>query len=274
MHARDLRLLLVLTAVVFLAEASGLLADSRTALPIAPGANGLHPVSPSAARAAPTAPEDEHFTQARRALVERLRSHGIKNQQVLAAMGEIQRQRFVPADRQEQAYSDDALQIGHGQTISSPYIVALMTELVQPSPKKRVLDIGTGSGYQAAVLAKLCKQVNSIEIVEPLANQARKRLTALGYKNVVVRCGDGYCGWPQIAPFDIVVVAAAPDHVPQALVDQLAPGGRLVIPVGQGSQELLLIQKDMHGAVQRREVLPVRFVPMTGQAQRVQKIHS
>ena len=198
-------------------------------------------------------------------MVENLRSQGIRDEQVLAAMGQIQRQRFVPADRQDHAYADAALQIGHDQTISRPYIVALMTELVQPSPKKRVLDIGTGSGYQAAVLAKLCKHVYSIEIVEPLANAAQKRLTALGYRNVTVRCGDGYRGWPESAPFDIIVVAAAPDHVPQALVDQLAPGGRLVIPVGQSSQELLLIQKDMRGSVQRREILPVKFVPMTGQ---------
>jgi protein-L-isoaspartate(D-aspartate) O-methyltransferase len=166
------------------------------------------------------------------------------------------------------------LQIGRGQTISSPYMVALMTELVQPSLKKRALDIGTGSGYQAAVLAKLCKHVCSIEIIEPLANEARKRLTALGYTIVSVRCGDGCRGWPAIAPFDIIVVAAAPDHVPQALVDQFAPGGRLVIPVGQHSQELVLIQKDMAGSVQRREVVPVKFVPMTGQAQKGPDIHS
>ena len=148
-----------------------------------------------------------------------------------------------------------------------------MTELVRPSPEKRVLDIGTGSGYQAAVLAKLCKQVYSIEIVEPLAIRAAKRLTALGYANVTVRCGTVTTAGGR-RPFDIIVVAAAPDHVPPALIDQLAPGGRLVIPVGDGSQELLLIEKDTHGSIQRREVLPVRFVPMTGQAQRVQKIHS
>ena len=204
-------------------------------------------------------------------MVERLRREGIRDERVLSVMGQIQRQRFVPADHQNWTYDDSALQIGHGQTISHPYIVALMTELVQPLPKKRVLDIGTGSGYQAAVLAKLCKEVDSIEIVEPLATAARKRLTALGYANVNVRCGDGYRGWPERAPFDIIVVAAAPDHVPQPLVDQLAPGGRLVVPVGDGSQELMLIEKDLYGGVKHREVLPVRFVPMTGQAQKVQK---
>ena len=199
MYTRGLRLLLVLAGIIFLARSSGLLADSRTKLPIAPGANALHPVSPSALKATPVAPEDEHFTKARRSMVENLRRYGIKDERVLAAMGKVQRQRFVPADRQEQAYSDDALQIGHGQTISSPHIVALMTELVRPSPEKRVLDIGTGSGYQAAVLAKLCKQVYSIEIVEPLAIRAAKRLTALGYANVTVRCGDGYHGWREAA---------------------------------------------------------------------------
>ena len=134
-----------------------------------------------------------------------------------------------------------------------------------------MLDIGTGSGYQAAVLSKLCKRVYSIEIVAPLANQARKRLADLGYANATVRCGDGYHGWREAAPFDIIVVAAAPDHVPPALVEQLAPGGRLVIPVGDGSQKLLLIEKDVHGAVRRREIVPVSFVPMTGEAQKAHK---
>jgi protein-L-isoaspartate(D-aspartate) O-methyltransferase len=267
MYAGGLRLLFALAVIALLAESSGLLAKGSAMPPIATVANELHPAPASGVKATPIAPEDEHFAKARRSMIERLRSQGIRDEQVLAAMGRIQRHRFVPADRQDQAYADSALQIGHDQTISSPYIVARMTELVQPSPNKRVLDIGTGSGYQAAVLAKLCKQVDSIEIVEPLANQARKRLTALGYANVNVRYGDGYRGWPEIAPFDIIVVAAAPDHVPQALVDQLAPGGRLVIPVGQSSQELLLIEKDLRGSIQRREVLPVTFVPMTGQAQ-------
>jgi protein-L-isoaspartate(D-aspartate) O-methyltransferase len=216
-------------------------------------------------------PEDEHFAVARRLMIENLSRQGIRDKAVLAAMGRIQRHRFVPADRQDRAYADMALQIGHGQTISRPYIVALMTELVQPSPNKRALDIGTGSGYQAAVLGSLCKQVYSVEIVEPLANAARKRLAAMGYANVVVHCGDGYHGWSEFAPFYIIVVAAAPDHVPQALVDQLAPGGRLVIPVGDNSQELLLIEKGLHGSVHHWAVRPVTFVPMTGQAQQRQK---
>ena len=211
---------------------------------------------------------------ARCSMIETLRSQGIGDERVLAVMGQIPRERFVPADSQGQAYSDAALPIGHDQTISSPFIVALTTQLVRPSPERRALDIGTGSGYQAAILADLCKDVYSIEIVEPLADEARQRLAALDYKNVNIRCGDGYRGWPENAPFDIIVVAAAPDHVPQAFVDQLAPGGRLVIPVGQNSQELLLIQKDANGLVQRRQVLPVKFVPMTGEAQDNQKKHS
>jgi protein-L-isoaspartate(D-aspartate) O-methyltransferase len=269
----SLRPFLASVIVVFLAGSSGLLAKGRAMSPVAPAASTRHRVLPSGVTTSPVAPEERRFATARQSMIEDLRRQGIRDGHVLAAMGQIQRQRFVPADRREQAYADDALQIGHDQTISRPYIVALMTELVQPSPTTRVLDIGTGSGYQAAVLAKLCEHVYSIEIVEPLANQARKRLATLGYNNVSVRCGDGYRGWPEIAPFDVIVVAAAPDHVPQALIEQLAPGGRLVIPVGQDSQKLLLIQKDMHGSVEGREVLSVKFVPMTGQAQKGRKSH-
>ena len=192
MYTRSHGLCLVLAAIVFLTGPSGLLAKSPTMLPIA----SISPRLPSGLKLPSVVREDERFVKARSSMVENLRSQGISDEQVLAAMGQIQRQRFVPADRQNYAYADAALQIGHEQTISRPYVVALMTELVQPSPKKRVLDIGTGSGYQAAVLAKLCKHVYSIEIVEPLANEARKRLTSLDYRNISVRCGDGYRGWP------------------------------------------------------------------------------
>jgi protein-L-isoaspartate(D-aspartate) O-methyltransferase len=272
MYAR--RLLFLLAAIVLLAESSGLWAEARTRPAAVPVANKLPAASPSGAKATPVAPEEKRFADARRSMVENLRRQGIKDQRVLAVMGQVERQRFVPADRQAQAYADAALQIGHGQTISRPFIVALMTELVQPSPRKRALEIGTGSGYQAAILAQLCRHVYSIEIVEPLANAAQKRLAALGYDNVTVRCGDGYRGWPETAPFEVIVVAAAPDHVPQPLVDQLAPGGRLVIPVGDDSQQLLLIEKDQHGSVHRRAVRPVTFVPMTGQAQKGRGGHS
>ena len=213
--------------------------------------------------------EDPQFVEARRRMVERdLRGRDIKHKRVLEAMGRVARQRFVPEKLRPVAYTDGPLPIGHRQTISQPYIVALMTQLVQPKAKSRALDVGTGSGYQAAVLAELCKEVYSIEIVKPLAVESKKRLAALGYKNVTVRYGDGYRGWPKHAPFDVIVVAAAPDHVPQALVDQLAPGGRLVIPVGRWYQELMLIEKRKDGTLRRKSVAPVAFVPMTGEAEK------
>ena len=219
----------------------------------------------------PEFPPDEHpaLTQARRQMIELdLRGRDIVDERVLSVMARIPRHRFVPEALRDLAYSDRALPIGHGQTISQPYIVALMTQLVRPGPQSRALDVGTGSGYQAAVLAELCKEVYSIEILEPLAEEARQRLESLGYKNITVRCGDGYKGWPEKAPFDVIVVAAAPDHVPQPLVDQLAIGGRMVIPVGQMYyQTLMLIEKQADGSVVRRPVEAVRFVPMTGEAQ-------
>jgi protein-L-isoaspartate(D-aspartate) O-methyltransferase len=214
--------------------------------------------------------ESPELIRGRNLMVERhLRARGIDNQRVLDVMGRIRRQEFVPAEYRDSAYADRPLPIGHNQTISQPYIVALMTQLVKPKPNGRVLDIGTGSGYQAAILAELSKEVYSIEIVESLAEDARDRLNRLGYKNVTVRHGDGYRGWPEVAPFDAIIVAAAPDHVPQPLIDQLAPGGRLVIPVGRFSQELLLVEKQPDGSVQRRVVAGVAFVPMTGEAEGV-----
>jgi len=216
--------------------------------------------------------EDPALTKARQEMVEQdLAGQGrdITDRRVLEAMARVPRHRFVPEDLAYVAYADRPLPIGHGQTISQPYIVALMTQLVEPKPGDKALDIGTGSGYQAAVLAEVCKEVYSIEIVEPLAEEAKKRLAELGYKNVTVRHGDGYRGWKEHAPFDAIVVAAAPDKVPQPLVDQLAPGGRMVIPVGDSYwyQELLLIEKDAAGTVHRRNIAPVAFVPMTGEAQ-------
>lgn len=197
-----------------------------------------------------------------------LAARDIADEVVLLAMGKIPRHEFVPDDVRERAYADHPLPIGHRQTISQPYIVALMTQLVGARKGMRALDIGTGSGYQAAVLGEICKEVYSIEIVEPLAKEAQKRLVDLGYKNITVRHGDGYQGWPDKAPFDVIIVAAAPDHVPQPLIDQLAPGGKLVIPVGQWYQELLVIERDKDGEVHRRRGIGVRFVPMTGEAQK------
>ena len=179
-------------------------------------------------------------------------------------MRDVPRHRFVPESWASAAYADQPLPIGHGQTISQPYIVALMTELAQPHPGDKALEIGTGSGYQAAVLARLVKQVVTIEIVEPLGREAARRLADLRVENVTVRIGDGYQGWKEGAPYDIILVTAAPERVPQELLDQLAPGGRLVLPVGPagGIQSLQVIDKSPQGLVSTREVLPVRFVPM------------
>jgi protein-L-isoaspartate(D-aspartate) O-methyltransferase len=196
-----------------------------------------------------------------------IRRRGIKDQRVLEAMASIPRHLFVPPKLHNQAYDDRPLPIGFGQTISQPYIVALMTELVRPERGDRALDIGTGCGYQAAVLSELVDQVYSIEILEPLVNEASSRLRQLGHNNVEVRHGDGYQGWAEHAPFQIIIVAAAPDHVPQPLVDQLAPNGRMVIPVGRGSQELQLIEKSADGRLRHTNITAVAFVPMTGIAE-------
>jgi protein-L-isoaspartate(D-aspartate) O-methyltransferase len=197
-----------------------------------------------------------------------LRDRDVTDARVLAAMEKVPRHEFVPQELRTMAYADHPLPIGHDQTISQPYIVALMTQLARPKPTARALDVGTGSGYQAAVLAELCKEVYSIEILAPLANDARKRLARLGYKNVEVRCGDGYRGWPEHAPFDLIIVAAAPDHIPKPLVEQLAVGGRLVIPVGRYFQDLIVAEKQKDGSIRQEDVAPVRFVPMTGEAQK------
>ncbi len=216
---------------------------------------------------APSQDDEARFARARQKMVRHdLRGRDITDAKVLEVMGRIPRERFVPPSQKRKAYADHPLPIGHKQTISQPYIVAVMTQVAKPKPESRALDVGTGSGYQAAVLAKLCKEVYSIEIVKPLAEEAKKRLAEMGYDNVTVRCGDGYRGWPEKAPFDVIIVAAAPDHVPQPLIDQLAPGGRLVIPVGNARQELILIEKQPDGTIRRTNVCGVRFVPMTGEA--------
>jgi protein-L-isoaspartate(D-aspartate) O-methyltransferase len=185
---------------------------------------------------------------------------------VMEAMGKVPRHRYVSERAAADAYRNHPLPIGEGQTISQPYIVALSTDLIDPQPGHVVLEIGTGSGYQAAVLAELVKSVYSIEIVESLGKTAAERLAALGYGNVMVRIGDGYRGWPEQAPFDGIVVTAAAPFVPEPLIAQLKPGGRMVIPVGaaRGGQDLLLIEKKADGTIAKRVVLPVRFVPMTG----------
>jgi protein-L-isoaspartate(D-aspartate) O-methyltransferase len=183
---------------------------------------------------------------------------------VRAALAKVERHRFVPAGQWSLAYRNHPLPIGSGQTISQPYIVALSTDLIEPRSGQRVLEIGTGSGYQAAVLAEIVSKVYSIELIPSLGKEAAERLRTLGYANIEVRIGDGYAGWPEQAPFDGIVVTAAAPRVPEALVAQLKPGGRMVIPVGasQEAQQLLLVEKRLDGSVERRSVLLVRFVPL------------
>jgi protein-L-isoaspartate(D-aspartate) O-methyltransferase len=194
---------------------------------------------------------------------EQIEARGITDARVLAALARVPRHAFIPEGQRREAYEDWPLPIGHGQTISQPYIVAFMTATLDPKPGDRVLEVGTGSGYQAAVLSLLVAEVFSIEIVEPLARRAEADLKRLGYANVTVRAGDGYRGWPEAAPFDAIIVTCAPEEVPQALVDQLKPGGRMIVPVGSrwGAQELYLLRKTP-GGLKRQAVLPVRFVPM------------
>jgi len=198
---------------------------------------------------------------------EQLASLGVKNPRVLDAMRRVPRHEFVPAQWRSSAYDDSPLPIGYDQTISQPFVVAFMTEQLDPRPRERVLEIGTGSGYQAAVLAEMGAEVFTIEIVEPLAKRAGETLRRLGYKNVKVKAGDGYKGWPEFAPFDAIIVTCAPDHVPSPLVEQLKDGGRMIIPVGrEGSAQNLVLLEKRNGEIKQRAVLPVRFVPMTGEA--------
>jgi protein-L-isoaspartate(D-aspartate) O-methyltransferase len=186
---------------------------------------------------------------------------------VLTALESVPRHEFVPSELKSHAYENRPLPIGHGQTISQPYIVAIMTDLVKPEAQSRVLEVGTGSGYQAAILAELVHEVYSIEIIKPLATTAAERLARLGYNNVKTKEGDGYYGWEQYAPFDAIIVTAAASHIPPPLIKQLKVGGRMIIPVGSRfmTQELLLVTKDRNGKITTRQVLPVRFVPLTGQ---------
>jgi protein-L-isoaspartate(D-aspartate) O-methyltransferase len=215
--------------------------------------------------------EAEPFEAARGKMVrEQLQARDIKDERVLQAMRSVQRHLFVPQYLRDLAYADRPLPIGHDQTISQPYIVALMTQLARVDPGDRVLEIGTGSGYQAAVLAELGRRVYSLEIIEPLAREARQRLQRLGYENVAVRSGDGFKGWKEHAPYDAILVTCAPPEIPPPLLEQLGEGGRLVIPVGELWQELKVVTKKS-GRLQTKDIVPVRFVPMTGEGvQRMQ----
>lgn len=211
---------------------------------------------------------DDDLAAERASMVEtQIARRGVKEPRVLEAMRKVPRHLFVSPRQRDEAYNDYPLPIGQGQTISQPYIVALMTELLCLEPDSRVLEIGTGSGYQAAVLAELAGEVFTIEIVEPLAEKAGDLLEEQGYRNVHTRCGDGYDGWPDEAPFDGIIITAAPNTVPRPLLDQLAEGGRLVVPVGKFVQELMVYHRKK-GKIKEKRMIPVRFVPMTGKAQK------
>lgn len=206
--------------------------------------------------------EKTDFKALRYEMVKRqIEARGVKDSSVIAAMRKVERHKFVPRELQALAYNDSPLPIGEGQTISQPYIVALMTELLELDGYEKVLEIGTGSGYQAAILAELAESVFTIEILPTLAERASKLLKELGYKNIFVKCGDGYLGIPEKAPFDAIIVTCAPPEIPKALVEQLAEGGRMVIPVGEGYQELKLVRK-LEGKTLIENIAPVRFVPM------------
>ena len=216
-------------------------------------------------------PPDAYFDAGRREMIEKhLKGRDIHSRWVLDAMQRVKRHAFVPQELADDAYGDFPLPVGYGQTISQPYIVAVMTQLGLGSSStkpQRVLDVGTGSGYQAAVLAEVAEQVYSVEIIPELADSARETLRGLGYENITIRCGDGHQGWREHAPFDFIIVAAAPHEVPQALKDQLICGGRLVIPVGVHYQELITVTQSEPGQFATEMIIPVRFVPMTGKAQ-------
>ena len=193
--------------------------------------------------------------------------HQISNGRVLEALKKVPRHRFVPDELSSDAYADRPLPIGHGQTISQPYIVAFMTEQLDPKPGQKVLEVGSGCGYQTAVLAQLVERVYSIEIVEALAARAKETLRGLGYDNISLATGDGFRGWPEHAPFDAIIVTCAPTEIPRPLIDQLAEGGRMIIPVGaEGERQQLHLLTKKDGELHRKAVLPVRFVPMTGEA--------
>ena len=218
----------------------------------------------------PVRAEDGFYARDRERMVrEQIIARGIKDKELLEAMSEVPRHEFVPLRYRSLAYADTPLPIDENQTISQPYIVALMTELLDLQKDDKALEIGTGSGYQAAILAEMCNEVYTIEIIKKLAKTSETLLKKLGYKNIKVRCGDGYQGWKEYAPFDAIIVTCAPPYIPQPLIEQLEVGGRMVIPVGEFYQELIIVVKTEEGVV-KKNVIPVRFVPMTGEAQNKQ----
>ncbi len=260
------RLFVVFVLVGCLAFTAGLQSPPNAGPEASPPAAGEGEFEPPAPPAREERAE-ERETMVRRQIAEPIDGRArVTDEKVLDAMRAVPRHVFMPRGNRRYAYRDRPLPIGHGQTISQPYIVALMTELLEPEPDDVVLEIGTGSGYQAAVLSALVRRVYSIEIIEALQQQAKARLQGLGYDNVVTRLGDGYFGWSEQAPFDAIIVTAAASHVPPPLIEQLKPGGRMVIPVGGrfATQYLLLLQKEDDGAILTRQIAAVRFVPLTG----------
>ncbi len=258
-----------LVALAIIGQLSYELLLAPASTPESPSARSKLRDPPALKSVTETELQEQRYQRLRTAMVaQQIESRGVNDRQVLDAMRRVPRHLFVPDLLRESAYADRPLPIGHGQTISQPLVVAEMTQLSRPTPTATALDVGTGSGYQAAILAELVDQVYSIEILKPLADEARDRLQTLGYKNVEVRHGDGYRGWPEQAPFDLIIVAAAPDHVPEPLIEQLKPGGRLVIPVGaRFFQRLVVIEKQLDGTIVRHYVESVSFVPMTGEAE-------
>ena len=226
--------------------------------------------------AAAMARDDDPFAEARQDMIREIEADVRRTSlqldtealdpRVMQALATVPRHALVPGSLQDVAYENRPLPIGHGQTISQPYIVAIMTDLLKVTPADKVLEVGTGSGYQAAILAELVDRVYTIEIIEALGHQARAGLEALGYENITVRIGDGYYGWQEQAPFDAIVVTAAASHIPPPLIEQLKNGGRMIVPVGSRFmvQQLVLVEKDLQGEVVTRQILPVRFVPLTG----------
>lgn len=211
--------------------------------------------------------EQDLEAKRKRMVTAQIQSRGIKDQRVLNALLKVPRHIYVPRDIRGLAYEDNALPINKNQTISQPFIVGLMTELAKLGPESKVLEIGTGSGYQAAILAEIVKDVYTIEIIETLADEARGRLDSQGYTNIHVKCGNGYLGWPEEAPFDSIIVTAAPKEIPESLIGQLKTGGRMVIPLGDVFQELFVITKNEDGSTKKEHIIPVRFVPMVESAE-------
>ena len=230
------------------------------------GCSTSSPVTSEAVQKPAPAEGAEFARQRERMVADQLRARDISDEAVLRAMLKVPRHDFVPREILGSAYDDTALPLALGQTISQPYIVAYMTQALHLQGSERVLEIGTGSGYQAAVLAEIAHEVYTVEILGDLLTRAKTTLDSMGYKNIHFLTGDGYQGWPEFAPFDCIIVTAAPDHVPEPLIDQLKPGGRMIIPVGRFEQDLILVEKGKTG-VTRRSTIPVRFVPMTGKAQ-------